>query len=92
MPSGPFSIVKLTRVPGLIAAEIDRRCDRKLHGHRRPADLGDGLVADIDLVLCGIDGIDRAGAVRIVVALMRHLHLAVLRCMRLVPPARWRGR
>ena len=36
-------------------------------------------MAEVDLVLCGVDGIHRAGAVGIVVAGVRHLHVTVLR-------------
>jgi hypothetical protein len=59
-------------------AEINRGCDWKLHRHRRPADLRDGIMAQVHFVLGRIDGIDRAAAVGVVGALMSHSHFAAV--------------
>jgi len=70
---------------GLDPLEIDGRRHRKLHCHGRPADLRDRRMADVDLVLGRVDCIDRAGAVRVVLCSVRHVHFGR------VLPVRGRG-
>src|SRR4051794_35758021 len=60
---------------GFDAAEIDRRCNGKVHRHCRPADRGDRLVTDIDLVPGRVDGIHGAGRARVLWVVMHGLHL-----------------